>query len=85
MDNILLIFLYAGLLALIYIACIRIEPYKPAWKILERGMLGAGVLLVWNLLAAPLELAVGLNPLSALVTGALGMPGLGLLLVLRLM
>ena len=85
MDNLVLIGLYAGLLLLIYIAGVHVEPYKPAWKLLERGLLGVGVLLVWNLLATPFDLAIGLNPLTAIVTGMLGVPGLGLLLVLRIM
>ncbi len=85
MENIMLIGLYAGLLLLIYIAGVHVEPYKPAWKLLERGLLGVGVLMVWNLLAAPLDLNIGLNPLTAIITGMLGVPGLGLLLVLRIM
>ena len=85
MDTIVVIALYAGLLLLIYFAGTHLEPYKPAWKALERGLLGVGLLLVWNLLAAPFELTIGLNPVTALVAGALGAPGLGLLLVLRLM
>jgi inhibitor of the pro-sigma K processing machinery len=85
MEKLTLIALYAGLLLLIYIAGVHVKPYKPAWKLLERGLLGIGILLVWNLLAAPFELSIGLNPLTALVAGMLGVPGLGLLLVLRLM
>ena len=85
MEKIAFIGIYAGLLLLIYIAGSRIEPYKPAWKLLERGILGAGVLFVWNLLATPLNLAVSLNPITALITGALGAPGLGLLLIIKVM
>ncbi len=85
MEKIIWIGSYAGLLLLIYIAGVRVEPYKPAWKLLERGLLGVGVLVVWNLLAAPFDLSIGLNPLTAVITGMLGVPGLGLLLVLRIM
>ena len=85
MENIVLIALYAGLLLLIYIAGVHVEPYKPAWKLLERGLLGVGVLMVWNLLAAPFDLSIGLNPVTAIITGMLGAPGLGLLLVLKIM
>jgi len=85
MEDIILIAFYAGLLLLIYIVGVHVEPYKPAWKILERGLFGVVVLLLWNLLAAPFELYIGLNPLTAIITGMLGAPGLGLLLVLRIM
>jgi inhibitor of the pro-sigma K processing machinery len=85
MEKMIWIGLYAGLLLLIYIAGTRIEPYKPAWKLLERGLLGLGILLVWNLLATPFDLGIGVNPVTALVAGALGMPGLGLLLIIRMM
>ena len=83
MEKIAFIGIYAGLLLLIYVAGSRVEPYKPAWKLLERGILGAGILLVWNLLAAPLNLAVSLNPITAIITGTLGAPGLGLLLIIK--
>ncbi len=85
MENIVLIGLYAGLLLLIYIAGVHVQPYKPAWKLMERGLLGVGVLMVWNVFATPFDLSIGLNPLTAIVTGMLGVPGLGLLLVLRMM
>ena len=85
MEKIAFIGFYTGLLLLIYITGSRIKPYKPAWTLLERGLLGVGIIFVWNLLAAPMHLSVSLNPITALVAGALGAPGLGLLLIIKVM
>lgn len=55
------------------------DPRRFHGKALRCCVLGVGALLVWNALALP---HLGVNPLSALTAGALGLPGLGLLAVL---
>lgn len=77
-------FLGAVMLA-IYLIGMKIPPFKPAWRLLERSLLGAAVLAVWNLIATPFGLFLGINPLTALAVGTLGVPGLGLLLVIQAM
>lgn len=55
------------------------DPQRLRAKALRCCVAGLGALLAWNALALP---RLGVNPLSALTAGALGLPGLGLLAVL---
>lgn len=65
----------------IYLLCRRYDPKKPWGRALEQCVAGVLLLCLWNLLF-PVQL--GVNPLSAYLTGSLGLPGLGLLYVLSL-
>ena len=60
---------------------LRYDPQKPHARWLRHGVTGMLMLSVWNLLPLP---HLGVNPLSVMVTGALGMPGLGLMAVMNL-
>lgn len=66
----------AGFIILLLSFCY--DPMKYHAKLLKCSVKGLGLLLMWNALLPRL----GVNPLSALVAGALGLPGLGLLAVL---
>lgn len=61
---------------------LRYDPQKPHARWLRHGVVGLLMLCVWNLLPLP---HLGVNPLSAMVTGALGMPGLGLVAVMNML
>lgn len=61
---------------------LRYDPQKPHARYLRHGVVGLLTLCVWNLLPFP---SLGVNPLSVMVTGALGVPGLGLVAVMNLL
>lgn len=61
---------------------LRYDPQKPHARWLRHGVVGLLMLCVWNLLPLP---HLGINPLSAMVTGALGLPGLGLVAVMNML
>ena len=61
---------------------LRYDPQKPHARCLRHGVVGLLVLCVWTLLPLP---HLGVNPLSVMVTGALGLPGLGLMTVMNLL
>ena len=61
---------------------LRYDPQKPPARWLRHGVSGLLMMLVWNLLPLP---HLGVNPLSVMVTGALGMPGLGLIAVMNML
>ena len=61
---------------------LRYDPQKPHARWLRHGVVGLLMLCVWNLLPLP---HLGVNPLSAVVTGALGLPGLGLVAVMNML
>ena len=66
----------AGCIVLLLSLCF--DPMRSHAKLLKSSVTGLGLLLLWNTLLPRL----GVNPLSALVAGSLGVPGLGLLAVL---
>ena len=61
---------------------LRYDPQKPHARCLRHGVVGLLMLCVWNCLPLP---HLGVNPLSVMVTGALGLPGLGLTAVVNLL
>ncbi len=67
---------------LLYLFCMRYDPQKPHARCLRHGVVGLLILCAWNLLPLP---RLGVNPLSVMVTGALGLPGLGLTAVMNLL
>ena len=60
----------------------RYDPRKPSGRVIEQFLTGFLLLTVWN---AVTSLEVGVNPLSAWLTGALGLPGVGLAVLLNLL
>ena len=61
---------------------LRYDPQKPHARWLRHGVVGLLMLCVWNLLPLP---HLGVNPLSAMVAGTLGLPGLGLVAVINML
>lgn len=57
------------------------DPQRLSGRTLTRCVSGLCMLCLWNLL---LPFRLGVNPLSSLIAGTLGLPGLGLLAVLKL-
>ena len=76
-PRLILLLAGTGLAALLF--SFSFDPMKAHAKLLRLCVTGLGLLMLWNALPLP---HLGVNPLSALVAGALGAPGLGLLAVL---
>jgi len=64
----------------LYLLCLRYDPKRPHARMLRHGVVGLMLLFAWN--ALPLT-HIGMNPLSVMATGALGLPGMGLMAVLN--
>lgn len=76
------IVLYAlSLLALYALGYFCLVPMKWAGRLLVSAILGAVALFVLNLLGGGMGLHIALNPVTALITGLLGVPGVALLVV----
>ena len=58
-------------------------PLKLALQVLGNTLLGFGALLLVNMTSAVTGLSLGFNLLNAFVIGVLGVPGLGLLLLVQ--
>ena len=67
---------------LLTLFALRYDPQKPHARYLRHGVVGLLMLCVWNCLPLP---HLGVNPLSVMGTGALGLPGLGLTAVVNML
>ena len=59
------------------------RPLQLLLRLLARSVLGLGGLWLFNLVGGLIGVQVGLNLITALTIGLLGLPGLGLLLLLQ--
>ncbi len=86
--------LYTPLLAILAVLLILFVIFKVfkvsvkiLWKLLINGLVGAGLLFLFNLVLADLLslefFRIGISWLSALVAGILGIPGVLLMLILK--
>lgn len=67
---------------LLTLFALRYDPQKPHARWMRHGVVGLLMLCVWNLLPLP---TLGVNPLSVMVAGSLGIPGLGLVAVMNML
>lgn len=73
--------LLMGAAGLTWLLAQRYDPRRRSGRLLGRCVTGLALLLTWNLAGLP---HLGINPLSVLAAGALGAPGLALLLAVRM-
>ncbi len=76
-----LLVLYGTALGLLLFS-LRYDPQKPHAQWLRHGVTGLLLLTAWNLLPLP---RLGVNPLSVMAAGTLGLPGVGLIAVINLL
>ena len=79
------ILLLIGAAAVLILISLRVfaAPLKLVVKVLCNTLLGLGALLLLNAAAPFTGLSLGLNLFNAAVVGVLGIPGLGLLLLIQ--
>ena len=72
-------------LLFLLVACLRLlrQPLKLALRVVLNSVLGLGVLWLLNSTAPVTGLTLGVNWFNALTVGVLGLPGLGLLLLVK--
>lgn len=76
---------YLLALALVYIiGKALLLPIKLIGKFIINGIIGGLVLFVLNMVGNPIGVDIGINPLTAIITGVLGVPGVILLVILQL-
>ncbi len=74
-----------GLIAIYFIAKIITLPAKIALKLLYNGALGGILLWVVNLIGSNFGFEIGINFISALIAGFLGIPGVVILALWKLL
>jgi len=72
-----------GLLLLYVIGRALIMPIRIVIKLVYNALIGGVILLLINFIGRYLGLHIALNPVTALVVGFLGVPGVIMLLVLQ--
>lgn len=73
-----------GILIVLVLAGICLKPIKFILKIGINSVLGLGAIWLINFLGASLGIHIGLNPVTAVAVGALGVPGVILILLLQI-
>ena len=59
-------------------------PFKKVLRLLGNALLGAAALALCNLVGGSFGLYIAINPLTALITAYLGLPGVILLILVEL-
>lgn len=80
--SILAIFLAIG--AVYILGMLLVLPIKLIVRLVINGIIGAVVLIVFNLFGSYLGITIGVNPITALVAGFLGVPGVILMIFIKL-
>ena len=72
-----------GLLALFVIARLLVVPMRIISKLILNGIVGGLTLLLVNLVGGMVGLSIAITPLSAVIAGFFGFPGVIFLLLLQ--
>lgn len=73
----------AGLVVLLALGYLLLTPVKLLVKFIANGLLGGAMLWVLNVLGSAIPIFIAINPITALVAGLLGVPGVALMLLLQ--
>ena len=79
--TILAVFLAIG--AIYIIGMLLVLPIKIIIKFIINGLIGAVLLFILNIFGSLISITVAINPITALIAGFLGIPGVLLLLFLQ--
>lgn len=72
-----------GLVLLYLIGMLLVVPIKMLIKLVWNGILGGILLFIVNLIGNFIGISLAINPITALIAGFLGIPGVILLLILQ--
>lgn len=83
-DFSIVLFFGLGLVLLYFTGWLLLAPLRFIMKFIVSGLLGALFLVIINLVGGIFNVTIAINPLSALIAGYFGLPGIILLFVLKL-
>lgn len=83
-DFQVVLFFALGLVLLYFTGWLLLAPLKFILKLIISGLLGGLTLLIINLIGGIFSVNIAINPLSALIAGYFGLPGIILLFLLKL-
>ncbi len=73
-----------GLILLYLAGWLLLAPFKVVLKLILNALIGGVILVLINLFGGSWGIYVGINPVTALITGFFGIPGAILLLFLQI-
>lgn len=74
-----------GLFVLYFIVKMLAAPARMLVRVLMTGVVGACALFIFNLFAGLLSVNVGINAVTAMIVGYMGIPGLAMLVALQML
>jgi len=74
-----------GLFVLYFVGKILVTPVRFAVRVMLSGVVGAVLILIFNLAGSIFGAVIGVNAFTVLVVGYLGLPGLVMLVLLQQM
>ncbi len=80
--NIILAYAF-GLILLYILGYILLVPIKLVIRLVYNGIIGGLMLLVINLIGGFFDMNIAINPITALVAGFLGIPGVIMMLIIQ--
>ena len=73
-----------GILIVCVVSGIFLKPIKFVLKLVLNSAVGMGIIALINLLGSGIGVHIGINPVTAVLVGLLGVPGVILILVLQI-
>lgn len=83
-GNIILAYLF-GIVLLYLAGWILLVPLKILWRLIYNSIIGALCLIIINAFGGFFGIHIGLNPITAICCGFLGLPGVAFLLFMQYM
>lgn len=83
-DFEVILYFALGLILLYFTGWLLLAPLKIILKLILSGIFGGLLLYVINLIGGIFAVTIAINPISAVVAGYFGLPGIILLLVLKI-
>lgn len=83
MDIYVVIAYFVGVFLLYVIGRLMLIPLRVIFNLIVNTVIGGAMLLIANLIGGIWGIYIGINPITALVAGLLGIPGVVLLIALR--
>jgi inhibitor of the pro-sigma K processing machinery len=85
MDVLYALLAFGGGIFLLWLVCkILAVPLKILWKLLINAVIGAVLLLIFNFVGGFINFTIPITPISALVAGILGIPGVIILALIQI-
>ncbi len=73
-----------GVLTVLVVSGVCLKPMKTVVKFLVNSLMGMGLCIVINYAFSSFGIHIGINPVTAIILGMLGVPGLIMILIAQI-